>query len=249
MDKNFFLLYNEIVYHIHTCEDMDDLKRSILAQVKLLIPCAYASLMEVEIDPNTREIRHRNPLCLPESFRKLEELWIQRDHQDESLWVSHAPESLVVRGSESSPDRQDSLIYRDLYAPYDICDTMSLNLTYNHQVMALLTLYRTQAEGDFTEEEAFSLRALTNHLNYAYYTMSRRPQQEKAQARSLEELVQTCHLTRREEEILRLVFQDWSNEEILDKLVISRHTLLKHLQNLYRKCGVSSRWDLRKLGP
>ena len=111
------------------------------------------------------------------------------------------------------------------------------------------SLYRTQAEGDFTEEEAFSLRALTNHLNYAYYTMSRRPQQEKAQARSLEELVQTCHLTRREEEILRLVFQDWSNEEILDKLVISRHTLLKHLQNLYRKCGVSSRWDLRKLGP
>ena len=149
---------------------MDDLKRSILAQVKLLIPCAYASLMEVEIDPNTREILHRNPLCLPESFRKLEELWIQRDHQDESLWVSHAPESLVVRGSESSPDRQDSLIYRDLYAPYDICDTMTLNLTYDHQVMALLTLYRTQAEGDFTEEEAFSLRALTNHLNYAYYT-------------------------------------------------------------------------------
>ena len=37
MDKNFFLLYNEIVYHIHTCEDMDDLKRSILAQVKLPI--------------------------------------------------------------------------------------------------------------------------------------------------------------------------------------------------------------------
>ena len=25
MDKNFFLLYNEIVYHIHTCEDIDDL--------------------------------------------------------------------------------------------------------------------------------------------------------------------------------------------------------------------------------
>lgn len=22
---------------------------------------------------------------------------------------------------------------------------------------------------------------------------------------------------------------------------------MKHLQNIYRKCGVSSRWDLRKL--
>ena len=60
-----------------------------------------------------------------------------------------------VRGSESSPARLDTPIYRDLYAPYDICDTMTLNLTYDHQVMALLTLYRTQAEGDFTEEEAF----------------------------------------------------------------------------------------------
>ena len=38
MEKNDFLLYNEIIYHIHTCQDMDDLKRSILAQVKLMIP-------------------------------------------------------------------------------------------------------------------------------------------------------------------------------------------------------------------
>ena len=37
MEKNDFLLYNEIIYHIHTCQDMDDLKRSILAQVKLMI--------------------------------------------------------------------------------------------------------------------------------------------------------------------------------------------------------------------
>jgi len=48
---------------------------------------------------------------------------------------------------------------------------------------------------------------------------------------------------------LGLIFQDWNNEEILEKLRISRYTLLKHLQNIYRKCGVSSRWDLRKLGP
>ncbi len=47
--------------------------------------------------------------------------------------------------------------------------------------------------------------------------------------------------------MLGLIFQDLNNEEILDKLMISRNTLLKHLQNLYRKCGVSSRWDLRKL--
>ena len=75
-------------------------------------------------------------------------------------------------------------------------------------------------------------------------------QEERNRGRaSLPELVQTYHLTPREGEILGLIFQDWNNEEILEKLRISRYTLLKHLQNIYRKCGVSSRWDLRKLGP
>ena len=70
MEKNDFLLYNEIIYHIHTCQDMDDLKRSILAQVKLMIPYTYASLIVVEIDPETREIRHSDPFCLPDSFQR-----------------------------------------------------------------------------------------------------------------------------------------------------------------------------------
>lgn len=172
MEKNDFLLYNEIIYHIHTCQDMDDLKRSILAQVKLMIPYTYASLIVVEIDPETREIRHSDPFCLPDSFTALEEAWIDRDHQDESFWVSHAPESIVVRSSDLTGEaRLESPIFQELYQQYNIYDTMSMNLAYDHQVMALLTLYRTRADGVFTDQEAFYLRALAGHVNYAYYTM------------------------------------------------------------------------------
>ena len=250
MEKNDFLLYNEIIYHIHTCQDMDDLKRSILAQVKLMIPYTYASLIVVEIDPETREIRHSDPFCLPDSFTALEEAWIDRDHQDESFWVSHAPESIVVRSSDLTGEaRLESPIFQELYQQYNIYDTMSMNLAYDHQVMALLTLYRTRADGVFTDQEAFYLRALAGHVNYAYYTMAQREASKPPKTRTMEELVQDYELTRRETEILGLVFQDLNNEEILDQLHISRHTLLKHLQNLYRKCGVSSRWDLLKLRP
>lgn len=115
--------------------------------------------------------------------------------------------------------------------------------------MALLTLYRTRADGVFTDQEAFYLRALAGHVNYAYYTMAQREASKPPKTRTMEELVQDYELTRRETEILGLVFQDLNNEKILDRLHISRHTLLKHLQNLYRKCGVSSRWDLLKLRP
>ena len=248
MEKNDFLLYNEIIYHIHTCKDMDDLKRSILAQVKFIVPYTYASLMRVDIDPDTRAIRHRDPFCLPDSFTPLEEAWIDRDYQDESLWVSHAPESIVVRSSDISGEgRLESTIFRELYQQYNIYDTMSMNLAYDHQVMALLTLYRTRADGVFTDEEAFYLRAMAGHMNYAYFTMAQREAQQAEPVRTLEELVAAYDLTRRETEVLGLVRQGQNNEEILAQLMVSRHTLLKHLQNLYRKCGVSSRWDLLRL--
>ena len=87
----------------------------------------------------------------------------------------------------------------------------------------------------------------TNHIDLACWTCKQNEDNQPKQTRSLEEIIRTYDLTRREGEVLGLVFQDWNNEEILAKLTISKNTLLKHLQNLYRKCGVSSRWDLLKL--
>ena len=140
-------------------------------------------------------------------------------------------------------------VYQELYQQYGIYDTLTMNLTYDHTVLALLTLYRTRADGMFTDEEAFYLRALSNHINYDYHWHLTQGHEKQAAVRTMEELVKEYQLTRREEEILGLIFQNLNNEEILEKLLISKHTLLKHLQNLYRKCGVSSRWDLRRLRP
>ncbi len=69
----------------------------------------------------------------------------------------------VHRGAQQRPGgeaRLESTIFQELYQQYNIYDTMSMNLAYDHQVMALLTLYRTRADGVFTDEEAFYLRAL-----------------------------------------------------------------------------------------
>ena len=48
-------------------------------------------------------------------------------------------------------------------------------------------------------------------------------------------------LTAREVEVLRLVAAGKSNREIAADLVISEHTVARHLQNMYTKLGVSSR--------
>ena len=48
-------------------------------------------------------------------------------------------------------------------------------------------------------------------------------------------------MTIREREVLRLVAAGKSNREIAAELVVSEHTVARHLQNMFRKLGVSSR--------
>ena len=48
-------------------------------------------------------------------------------------------------------------------------------------------------------------------------------------------------LTAREVEVLRLVAAGKSNREIATALIVSTHTVRRHLQNIFDKIGVSSR--------
>jgi DNA-binding NarL/FixJ family response regulator len=48
-------------------------------------------------------------------------------------------------------------------------------------------------------------------------------------------------LSDREVEVLRLIASGRSNREIAAELVISEHTVRRHLSNIYRKIGVTSR--------
>ena len=51
----------------------------------------------------------------------------------------------------------------------------------------------------------------------------------------------TAGLTARELEVLRLLAAGLTNREIAARLVISEHTVHRHVSNLYRRLGVSSR--------
>ncbi len=53
-------------------------------------------------------------------------------------------------------------------------------------------------------------------------------------------------LTPREQEVLSMLAEGYSNEEIAEKLAISRHTVARHRENLMRKLELHSRSELVK---
>jgi len=249
MEKNDFLLYNEVIYRIHACRTMEELKPALLAQVKLLIPYTYASIIDIRVDPETQEMVHQDPYCKPSQFAEAELAWIAQIDQSYTLWLSHGVESMVIRDSElfEGEYHASHRIYQNIYSDCNVADCVQMNIAFGGRSLGRLALYRTRSYGPFTDQEVFYLRALANHINLVYAQCMRSREEGQPRSRSMEELTETYGLTRREAEILALAFEGLNNDELLERLTISKNTLLKHLQNLYRKCGVSSRIDLLKL--
>jgi len=89
--------------------------------------------------------------------------------------------------------------------------------------LAVIRHYR-----EFDEREQLLLALLRPHLAAAY-------------RRGMERRTAGKALTNRQRSVLQLVARGWSNEEIARALIVSKGTVRKHLDNAYRRLGVSSR--------
>lgn len=69
-------------------------------------------------------------------------------------------------------------------------------------------------------------------------------QAETEPADYLDVTAEEHRLTVRECEVMKLVYEGYTNPEIAEQLYISRNTVKKHIQSIYEKMGVSNRMEL-----
>jgi DNA-binding NarL/FixJ family response regulator len=82
--------------------------------------------------------------------------------------------------------------------------------------------------------------AIRQAFNHSVFFAGGRPAAPRAVERPN---VETLDLTRREQEILRLVAEGHSNAKLAKMLWVTEQTVKFHLSNTYRKLGVSNRTE------
>lgn len=247
MQNNEFLLINNIIYQIYSISDFDTMKITFLNLLKMLVPNTASSILMADHTDSDNLLC--DPICVPEIYSDAEKSYLSNQDEDYARWVMLSGQCLLIRESDLMPEeeRTKTALYNRCYKPFDLHYSLQLNLVFNDLFLGVLTIYRKKEEGDFNDDEMFIIKAFSEHLNlrfYNYYTSDSKNSSNPSY--SIANLASQYHLTNREVEVLQLIFQDMNNDEIVEKLYISGYTLKKHIQNLYRKFNVSTKWDLLK---
>ena len=252
LDKNEFLIYNEVIYSLYKCHELDALKYLFFSKLKMLIPFSYASILLYHIDEKTSTVSFDTPICFPDYFTDAENEYIKHSNKDNLLWLMHSRESNLIRESDviDEDTRVNSYIYKNCYSGYNIFDTLQYSITYDGRILGVLTLFRTRIDGVFSDEDMFYLRSCGSHLNLLVnHILDSTNAAHTITASELDSLQQKYSLTGREAQLLSMIYQYFNIDEMAEKLQITENTVQKHLQNIYRKMGVTSRWDILRIRP
>lgn len=246
--KNSFLIFNNVVCELYRCQTYEELGTYFLPMLNMLIPYRYASIMRR--DQKESSVQLIDPLCVPKSFEEAERNYMRFASDDYTGWLSCCRESVIVRESDLMGEQQRlrSLIYQKCYQKFNVHDTLYLGIVYNGKPLGALSLFRQREDGPFTSEDIFFLRNLGIHVNQHFNALLEQMYSRKGlNTFDLSAFSERYGLTNREVQLLTLLAKFRDNQEIASILQVRESTLQKHFQNMFRKFGVSSRWELMRL--
>lgn len=121
-------------------------------------------------------------------------------------------------------------------------------IVHHGRPLGVLSLFRRREDGPFTDEELFLCNAVGTHLNQQMNTLlDQMIRRQNAAGYDLPAVAARYGLTTRETQLLEMLTRFRENREIAEALQVRDSTLQKHYQNIFRKLGVTSRWEIMRL--
>ncbi len=243
-EKNNLILLSGLIYKINSIESDQEMRKVFL---QCLYPFVPYNLATFYLADSTGNGKLCNPIGVNLSEEELQS-YFDYEGQDYRKWVFLATESTVFKESEMYPEekRNQTIIHQKLHIPKKIYYCLQLSLVYHSCFLGVVSLYRTKDEGDFLENEVFILNLIKDHLALRLYPNIHSKTSFSPKSPKITEYEKKYEMTKKEIEVLELLLKGHTNDEISAFLYISPNTLRKHLTHIYKKIGISSRWELFK---
>lgn len=235
----------DTIYRINMTVDVSTFANETLFCLCTLIPCeqgTFFSIKEVDGVPVGS-----NPYVWGTEARFMSQFMEGRYDRDPYFGLMGMKKhSYAFRDTDMIPEEQrlSSRVFKEIYIPQGIYYALRLELAYHESVIGQFALFNSQERGDFSERDLRIANLLAQHIAWKYSMLNHDPAQDAKLGKRQEMLSDRFLLTQRECEVIGLVADGLTDDEISEHLFISVSTVKKHIYNSCTKIGVNSRAQL-----
>lgn len=231
---------NELALGIWAAEDIDELGSVLLSGLHGLVRHEVSMLYCRPVG----KVGDERLISLTIPSEELERYRAEYLETDYTVWYLKQPGVKVFRDSDIIDQQfmESSQLHREWIVPLGVYWSCVTVVRSGGVFYADLTLMRSREEGDFSDEELTSLSLVTDQLEQWLRMHHERPSQLiDAELHGNVDL-----LSAREREVAALAASGYATKQIARLLGITYGTVRKHLANIYRKLGVSSRIEMAR---
>ncbi|KUG02496.1 transcriptional regulator vpst [hydrocarbon metagenome] len=268
LDSKDFKIYNSLIYELYHSSNLDKVRSMVLDNLIHLVPYDNAAFFLA--DPCTEAFLE--PLLYgldKQRFKQYQEYYEEKDEYKTAVF-SHGPIPAVDRCSDYMDYRlwQKNEHRSDFLLPQGIYHIACIQILKDEQLVGEISLHRKSCAPDFSDREMYILKMLHSHINSIFINLTAVDLDGKSKSEggsagliNLDPLallpdpsrennasspIKTTHksLTKRERDIIILIAQGKTNQEIARQLYISENTVKTYIKRMFAKLGVKSRSEL-----
>lgn len=244
LNNKEWLRINDIILLIHSAENLAAVRSYFLDAVKPLV--LYEKAMFYLFNENTGNLAIEDPVFANadlEFLKKYEHLF--RNWRYGRVAVN-SRRTIAFRDSDLIPEAH---INADEYRTFLLARRLpyggGIIITDSGKLLAEVALFRTEQQGNFGDKEIYILDILKQHLQIRFVREGKGAKPAGREGYQIVKLLE-AGLTKREIEVSELVAAGLTNCEIAERLNISIYTAKRHLNNIFAKLEMNSRFQLKE---
>lgn len=246
LKENDWNSINEILLEAYALDREIDITSKFLKMLTRLIPFTRAFFLMCD---ENNDIIVENSAFYNINEQKQQDYINKFYQQDYIKYIINDTRSIVFRDTDILEEdaRKQTEFYKEFLSPQDLPFGSGIVFIKNENLLGILNLFRNNEIGNFTDKELNILNIFKDHLTNIIYSLRKNSVAIDGTSNVHICELEKYNLSKRETEIIKLMLDGLSNQEISDSLVISISTVKKHIYNIFTKLGINSRLQMLKL--